>query len=70
MAPAEAGASTAIFPSAISPAYAKEKPGVARRKTCLDQYKTNKATNANGGLKWNPKGGGGYWRECDAHLKR
>jgi hypothetical protein len=26
-------------------------------------YQANKATNANGGLKWIQKGGG-YWSEC------
>src|SRR5450631_1991809 len=60
--------STAVFPTAIAPAYAKEKPGKARMKTCDDQYKANKTTNANGGLKWIQKGGG-YWSECNKHLK-
>ena len=69
MAPAVAAApSTAVFPSAISPTYANEKPGKARQKTCLDQYNANKATNANGGLKWIQKGGG-YLSECNKHLK-
>jgi hypothetical protein len=69
VAPAVAAApSTAVFPTAIAPAYAKEKPGKARMKTCDDQYKANKATNANGGLKWIQKGGG-YWSECNKHLK-
>jgi hypothetical protein len=68
-APAVAAApSTAVFPTAIAPAYAKEKPGKARMKTCDDQYKANKATNANGGLKWIQKGGG-YWSECNKRLK-
>ena len=60
--------STAVFPTAIAPAYANEKPGKARMKTCDDQYKANKATNANGGLKWIQKGGG-YWSECNKRLK-
>jgi hypothetical protein len=69
MAPAGAPApSTAVFPTAIAPAYANEKPGKARMKTCDDQYKANKATNANGGLKWIQKGGG-YWSECNKRLK-
>ncbi len=69
MAPAVAAApSTAVFPTAIAPAYANEKPGKARMKTCDDQYKANKATNANGGLKWIQKGGG-YWPECNKRLK-
>jgi len=58
----------AVFPTAISPSYANEKPGIARQKTCLDQYKANKATNANGGLKWIQKGGG-YYSECNKRLK-
>jgi hypothetical protein len=70
MAPAAAAAaaSTAVFPTAIAPAYANEKPGKARMKTCDDQYKANKATNANGGLKWIQKGDG-YWPECNKRLK-
>jgi predicted RNA-binding Zn ribbon-like protein len=69
VAPTVAAApSTAVFPSAISPTYANEKPYKARLKTCSDQYKVNKAVNANGGLKWIQKGGG-YWSECDKHLQ-
>jgi hypothetical protein len=70
MAPAAAAAapSTAVFPTAIAPAYSNEKPGKARMKTCDDQYKANKATNANGGLKWIQKGDG-YWSECNKRLK-
>jgi len=51
--------SAAVFPSAIS-----QQPGDARRKTCLDQYHANAATNSNGGLKWNA-----YWKECKKRLK-
>jgi len=58
----------AVFPSAISPKYSSESAGKARRETCLDQYKANKANNANGGLKWIEKGGG-YYSECNKHLK-
>jgi hypothetical protein len=65
-APAAVGA--AVFPSAVSAAYASEKPGKARMKTCLDQYNANKATAANGGLKWIQKGGG-YYSQCNARLK-
>ncbi len=36
--------------------------------TCLDQYKANKASNGNGGLKWIQKGGG-YYSECNKRLK-
>ena len=58
----------AVFPSAVDSKYSNEKPGRARRKTCLDQYKANKATNANGGLKWLQKGGG-YYSQCVKKLK-
>jgi hypothetical protein len=37
--------------------------------TCLDQYRLNKAGNANGGLKWVQKGGG-YYSECSRRLKQ
>ncbi len=65
-APAPTG--NAVFPNAVDPKYAKETPGKARQHTCVDQYNANKATNANGGLKWIQKGGG-YWSECTKHLK-
>jgi hypothetical protein len=58
----------AIFPIAINPKYQQETPGKARMHTCVDQYNANKATNANGGLKWIQKGGG-YWSECTKRLK-
>jgi hypothetical protein len=65
-APAPAG--NAIFPSAVDPKYSKETAGRARMHTCVDQYNANKATNANGGLKWIQKGGG-YYSECTKKLK-
>jgi hypothetical protein len=65
-APKAAGA--AVFPTAVSPKYSKESAGKARMHTCLDQYKANQATNANGGLKWIEKGGG-YYSECNKQLK-
>jgi hypothetical protein len=58
----------AVFPQAIAPKYNSEKPGKARMLTCLDQYRLNKASNANGGLKWVQKGGG-YYSECNRRLK-
>ena len=60
--------SSAVFPKAVDPKYSKETAGKARMHTCLDQYKANKATNANGGLKWIQKGGG-YYSLCNASLK-
>ncbi|MGH6715839.1 MAG: hypothetical protein ACREDC_06585 [Bradyrhizobium sp.] len=58
----------AVFPTAINSKYAKEKPGKARMHTCVDQYRANKATNSNGGLKWIQKGGG-YYSQCNKRLK-
>ncbi len=58
----------AVFPSAVDAKYSKLSPGKARMETCLDQYRANKATNANGGLKWIQKGGG-YYSECTKKLK-
>ena len=60
---------TAVFPTAISPKYAREKDlDKARTKTCADQFTANKATNANGGLVWIEKDGG-YYAECVIRLK-
>jgi hypothetical protein len=61
-------AANAVFPTAVDAKYSSEKPGRARRKTCLDQYKANKTANANGGLKWLQKGGG-YYSQCVKKLK-
>ena len=58
----------AVYPSAVDPKYAKETQGKARMHTCVDQYNANKASNANGGLKWIQKGGG-YYSECTKKLK-
>ncbi|HEX5999980.1 MAG TPA: hypothetical protein VFZ16_11395 [Hyphomicrobiaceae bacterium] len=58
----------AVFPTTIAPGYTDEVPGKARRRTCLDQYKLNRASDANGGLKWVQKGGG-YYSECNKRLK-
>jgi hypothetical protein len=57
-----------VFPTAVAPKYSSETPGKARMHTCLDQYNANKATGANGGLKWIQKGGG-YYSECSKRLK-
>jgi hypothetical protein len=58
----------AVFPSAVDPKYAQETAGKARMHTCVEQYKANKATNANGGMRWIQKGGG-YYSECNKRLK-
>jgi hypothetical protein len=67
-AAAPKAAGNAVFPTAVSPKYTNESAGKARMHTCLDQYNANKATNANGGLKWIQKGGG-YYSECNKQLK-
>jgi hypothetical protein len=67
-ATAPAAVGNAIFPNAVDPKYAKETAGKARMHTCVDQYNANKANNGNGGLKWIQKGGG-YYSECNKHLK-
>jgi len=60
---------TAVFPTVIAPKYASEKDlDKARTKTCADQFTANKASNANGGLKWVEKDGG-YYGECINRLK-
>jgi hypothetical protein len=67
-AEASAPASDAVFPTAVAPKYSSETGGRARMHTCRDQYNENKATSANGGLNWIQKGGG-YYSECNKHLK-
>ena len=58
----------AVFPTAVSSKYSSETAGKARMHTCVDQYNANKASNANGGMKWIEKGGG-YYSECTKKLK-
>jgi hypothetical protein len=67
-APAPVATGNAVFPNALSPKYSGESAGKARMHTCLDQYRANKASEANGGLKWIEKGGG-YYSECNKRLK-
>jgi hypothetical protein len=66
----ECGESTmeAVFPTVIAPKYSGAAPDKARTLTCADQFNANKATNANGGLKWIEKSGG-YYGECVSRLK-
>jgi hypothetical protein len=61
-------AADAVFPSAIDPKYAKDFSDKGRMRTCADQFKVNKNSNANGGMKWIDKGGG-YYAECNRRLK-
>ncbi|GJD60561.1 hypothetical protein [Methylobacterium frigidaeris] len=67
---APAPAAGAIYPTVVSPKYAKEPAGSARQHTCLDQYNANKAAGGagNGGMNWIEKGGG-YYSECNKRLK-
>jgi hypothetical protein len=67
-APAPAAFGNAVYPSAVSSKYSTDKAGKARMLTCRDQYEANKASNANGGMKWIQKGGG-YYSLCNKHLK-
>ncbi|QHC34641.1 hypothetical protein [Komagataeibacter xylinus] len=67
-AAAPAIATSATMPTAVADKYSKEPAGKGRLHTCLDQYNANKATNANGGLRWIQKGGG-YYSICNTKLK-
>jgi hypothetical protein len=67
-APAPVATGNAVFPSAVDPKFASEKPELARIHTCSEQWKTNKANNTTGGMKWTVKGGG-FWPECNKRLK-
>jgi hypothetical protein len=64
--PARAG--RIVYPREVAPKYANESPGRARMHTCVDQYNANKASGANGRLKWISKGGG-YFSQCNKRLK-
>jgi hypothetical protein len=59
----------AVFPSAVDAKFAQEKPHLARMHTCAAQWELNKTANTTGGMKWNPKGGAGYYPECNKRLK-
>ncbi|MFT4277401.1 MAG: hypothetical protein QM576_13695 [Rhodopseudomonas sp.] len=58
----------AVYPTAVDPKFAQEKPSLARLHTCAQQWKANKAANTTGSLRWIQKGGG-YWSECNKRLK-
>jgi hypothetical protein len=61
-------ASQPVFPGAVSAKFAELRPSQARQKTCSEQYQANKASDANGGMRWLEKGGG-YWSLCNKKLK-
>ncbi len=68
-AAARASSKGPVFPTEVAARHKSERPALARLRTCSDQFKINKASNANGGLRWIEKGGG-YWSRCNAHLKQ
>ncbi len=59
----------AVFPMAVDPKFASEKPHMQRMHTCAAQWQMNKANNTTGGMKWNQKGGGGFYSVCNSRLK-
>jgi hypothetical protein len=59
----------AVFPMAVDPKFASEKPHMQRMHTCAAQWQANKASNTTGGMHWNQKGGGGYYSVCNKRLK-
>ena len=61
--------SAPVFPQEVAARHASERPALGRQRTCADQFKANKTTEANGGLRWIEQGGG-YWSRCNAHLKQ
>jgi hypothetical protein len=67
-APAVPRAAEPVFPAGVPSKFASEKPARARQKACSEQFKANKATGCNAGLRWFEKGGG-YWSACNKRLK-
>ena len=59
----------AVFPLAVDPKFASEKPHMQRMHTCAAQWQANKANNTTGGMHWNQKGGGGFYSVCNSRLK-
>jgi len=59
----------AVFPTVVDPKYASEKPFLQRMHTCSVQWKMNKDNKTTGDMHWNPKGGGGFYPECNRRLK-
>lgn len=60
-----------IFPTKVDAKFAKENAFKQRLHTCSEQWQANKAAGGggNGNLRWVQKGGG-YWPQCNAHLKQ
>jgi hypothetical protein len=59
----------AVFPSAVDPKFTGQTPHLQRMRTCAAQWDVNKANNTTGGMKWNQKGGGGFYSVCNKRLK-
>jgi hypothetical protein len=67
MAPVETG--NAVFPTAVDPKFANEKPHMQRLHTCAAQWQVNKDNKTTGGMVWNKKGGGAFYSLCNNRLK-
>lgn len=63
------GGGGVIFPTSVAAEFAGQTPYKQRLRTCAKQFQANKATGANGKLRWIQKGGG-YWSQCNARLKK
>jgi hypothetical protein len=59
----------AVFPIAVDPKFTGQTPHLQRLRTCAAQWDVNKTNNTTGGMKWNQKGGGGYYSVCNKRLK-
>jgi hypothetical protein len=58
----------AVFPDTVDKEFSTLPPAQQRLKTCSKQFQANKATGGNAELKW-IQSGGGYWSECNKHIK-
>ena len=56
------------FPSALSQAYASQRPAQQRMRTCLEGYHANKSAGTLHGIRWIQQGGG-YYSACNKKLK-
>lgn len=57
-----------LFPDAVDPKFAAEKPTLARLHTCAVAYRSAKQAQALNGLRWIQKGGG-FYSLCNRKLK-
>jgi hypothetical protein len=63
-APAPVATGNAVFPSTVDSKFSTQKPHLARLHTCSEQWQANKASGANGNLKWPV-----FYHECNMRLK-